>query len=151
MPSLFFVRPNLSLPTLTNFSQGCAPMQFESINEALIACVKASGGSKTVGAALWPEMAPDQAQRKLLSALDESRPEKLCPAQTMFILKLARERGFHDGVAHILESLGYGPTNPIEPKDEAAELMRQVIEGQRLLQARMDRLASLQPQLRVAA
>jgi hypothetical protein len=123
-------------------------MRYESINEALIACVKASGGSKTVGAALWPEMAPDHAQRKLLSALDDSRPEKLCPSQTVFILKLARARGFHDGIAHLLETLSYAPTNPIEPKDEAADLMRQVIESQRILAVQMERLASLQPQLR---
>jgi len=126
-------------------------MRYETINEALIACVKASGGSKTVGAALWPEMAPDHAQRKLLSALDEARPEKLCPAQVLFVLKLARARGFHDGVAHILESLSYAPTTPIEPKDEAADLMRQVLESQRQLAAQMERLAALQPHLRVAA
>ena len=123
-------------------------MQFESINESLIACVKACGGSKQVGAILWPEMAPDHAQRKLLSALDESRPEKLSPSQVMLILKLARERGFHDGVGFVLESLGYAPTTPIEPKDEAADLMRQVLEGQRMLSLQIERLTTLQPKLR---
>ncbi len=122
-------------------------MHFDSITEALISCVKASGGSKTVGATLWPDVAPDQAQRKLLNALDDNRPEKLSPSQTLLIFKLARERGFHDGVGYVLESLGYAPTTPIEPKDEAAELMRQVIESQRLLAAQMERLANLQPQL----
>lgn len=131
---------------------------FESINEALIACVKASGGSKTVGAAIWPDLAPDQAQRKLLNALDESRPENLKPSQVMLILKLARQRGFHEGIGYALDSLGYAPTNPIEPKDEAAETMRQIAEGQRqiaenqkLIQSQIERLAALQPQLRVAA
>ena len=126
-------------------------MHFDSMNEALIACVKASGGSKQVGAALWPDVAPDHAQRKLLNALDESRPEKISPSQVMMILKLAKAHGFHEGIGHILESLSYSPTHPVEPKDEAADLMRQVMEGQRTLAMQMDRLASLQPQLRVVA
>lgn len=121
-------------------------MYFESMNEALIACVKAAGGSKTVGAALWPDVAPDQAQRKLLNALDESRPEKISPTQVMLIFKLAKARGFHEGIAYVLESLNYAPTHPIEPKDEAADLMRQVMENQRLLAIQLERLTALQPQ-----
>lgn len=126
-------------------------MHFDSINEALIACVKAAGGSKTVGGSIWPDIAPDQAQRKLLNALDDSRPENLKPSQVMLILKLARARGFHEGIAFILDDLSYGPTTPIKPADVAEDLMRQVIESQRQLAMQMERLASLQPQLRVAA
>ena len=126
-------------------------MHFESMNEALIACVKASGGSKTVGGAMWPDMAPDHAQRKLLNALDESRPEKLSPSQVILILKMARDRGFHEGIGHVLETLSYAPTTPIEPKDEAADLMRQVLESQRILAAQMERLTALQPHLRAVA
>jgi hypothetical protein len=125
-------------------------MEFESINEALIACVKACGGSKTVGAVLWPDLAPDQAQRKLLNALDENRPENLKPSQVMLIFRLSRDKGFHDGIAYLLDGLHYSPTTPIQPKDQAAELMRQVIEGQKILASRLDRLAELQPQLREA-
>jgi len=125
-------------------------MLFDSFNEALISCVKAAGGSKAVGAIMWPDVAPDQAQRKLLNALDESRPEKLSPSQVLLILKLARQRGFHDGIAHILDELSYAPTTPIEPKDESADLMRQVIENQKMLAAQVARLAVLQPSLRVA-
>jgi hypothetical protein len=136
---------------LTNPYEKFVTMHFESMNEALIACVKASGGSKSVGAAMWPDMAPDHAQRKLLNALDESRPEKLSPTQVLLILRMAKQRGFHEGIAHILESLSYAPTTPIEPRDEAADLMRQVIESQRQLAVQMERLASLQPQLRAVA
>jgi hypothetical protein len=125
-------------------------MHFESINEALIACVKASGGSKAVGAALWPDMAPDQAQRKLLNALDDSRPENLKPSQVMLILRLAKERGFHEGIGYVLNDLSYAPTHPVEPKDESAELMRQVIESQRVLAIQLERLNALQPRLRAA-
>lgn len=126
-------------------------MHFDSINEALIACVKAAGGSKTVGGSLWPDIAPDQAQRKLLNALDDSRPENLKPSQVMLILKLARVRGFHEGIGHILADLNYGPTTPIKPADVAEDLMRQVLESQRTLALQMERLEALQPQLRAAA
>lgn len=125
-------------------------MHFDSINEALIACVKAAGGSKTVGGSLWPDIAPDQAQRKLLNALDESRPENLKPSQVMLILKLARARGFHEGIGYVLEDLNYAPTTPIKPADVAEDLMRQVLESQRHLANQMERLAALQPQLRTA-
>lgn len=126
-------------------------MHFDSMNEALIACVKAIGGSKAVGAIMWPDVAPDQAQRKLLNALDDLRPEKLSPTQALLILKLARDKGFHDGMAYVLESLSYAPTTPIEPKDEAADLMRQLVENQKMLSAQFARLAVLQPQLKVVA
>jgi hypothetical protein len=126
-------------------------MHFESINEALIACVKAAGGSKTVGGSIWPDIAPDQAQRKLLNALDESRPENLKPSQVMLILRLARTKGFHEGVAYILEDLSYAPTTPVKPADVAEDLMRQVIESQRHLAAQMERLSAMQPMLKAVA
>lgn len=125
-------------------------MHFDSINEALIACVKAANGSKAVGAVMWPDIAPDQAQRKLLNALDESRPEKLSPSQVMLILKMARAKGFHEGVGYILNDLSYAPTTPIDPKDEANDLMRQVVENQKALAIQVARLATLQPQLRAS-
>lgn len=123
----------------------------DSINDALIACVKALGGSKQVGPLLWPEKAPDSAQRQLLDCLNDDRPAHLTPAQTMLILKLARDKGYHDGIAFVLSSLGYAPTTPIEPRDEAADLMRQVLETQQALATQFARLTVLQPHLRVAA
>lgn len=123
----------------------------ESLNGALVECVKAAGGSANVGPKLWPEKSREGAQRLLLDCLNEDRPAKLAPEQVLLILRLARERGFHDGIAYVLDNLHYAPTHPIEPKDEAADLMRQVMEGQRLLAVQIDRLASLQPQMRATA
>lgn len=110
----------------------------ETFNQALIDCVKAAGGSAIVGGKLWPEKVrrtpegqidPGPAQRALLDHLDPSRPAKLSPDQVLLIMRLAREKGHHGGVAYILSELGYAPTTPIEPRDEAAELMRQYIEA----------------------
>jgi len=46
----------------------------KTFNDALIECVKAAGGSKVVGAALFPEKPLDTAQRLLLACLNEDRP-----------------------------------------------------------------------------
>ena len=116
----------------------------ESFNEALIACVKACGGSKQVGPLLWPEKAPDAAQRALLDCLNEDRPAKLSPEQVLLILRLARGKGCHDGMEFIAAELGYAPPVPIEPRDEVAELQRQFIEAVRAqteLAARIERAA----------
>lgn len=103
----------------------------ESFNDALVVCVKACGGTKQVGALLWPEKAPDAAQRALLDCLNEDRPAKLSPEQVLLILRLARSKGCHDGMEFITAELGYSPPVPVEPRDEIAELQRQFIEAVR--------------------
>lgn len=112
----------------------------ESLNDALIACITAAGGSKQVGPLLWPEKAPDSAQRMLLDCMNEDRPAKLSPEQVLLVLRLARAKGFHDGMNFIAGDLGYGTPVPIEPKDEAAELMRQYIEAAAEMKRTADRM-----------
>lgn len=133
----------------------------ETWNDALIDCVKAAGGSANVGKKVFPEKSPESAQRALLDCLNEDRPAKLSPDQVKLVLKLAREKGHHGGIAFLLADLGYAPTTPIEPKDEAAELRRQFIEaGAQVAEtaARMEDMAkrigaieNLAPTLRRAA
>jgi hypothetical protein len=117
----------------------------DSLNEALIASVKAAGGSKQVGPKLWPEKTPDAAQRLLLDCLNEERPAKLSPEQVLLVMRLSRAAGFHGALDFILSDLGYAPTQPVEPRDEAAELMRQYIESvaeQKRTAERMERAAA---------
>lgn len=124
----------------------------ESLTEAIKDCINVCGGSKQVASKLWPEKAPDAAHRLLLSCLNEDRPERLCPEQLLLILRMAREKGCHVGIAYILRELGYAEPQPVEPRDEMAELQRSYIESvqqQAKLAARMERL--LQPALRAAA
>ena len=124
----------------------------DSINEALIDAVKALGGSKQVGPVLWPEKAPDAAQRLLLACLNDDRQERLSPEHVVFILRLARTKGHHGAFEFLASSLGYAPPVPIEPKDEIAELQRQFIKAteiQAQIVARMEQMQ--QPQLRRAA
>jgi hypothetical protein len=133
----------------------------ESLNQVLIDCVKAAGGSANVGPKLWPEKTREAAQRYLLDCLSDDRPAKLSPEHVLLVLRLARAKGHHEGVAFILSSLGYAPTTPIEPKDEIAELQRQYIEtGAQMseMAARMEKMAQrieavhgFSPMLKVAA
>jgi hypothetical protein len=130
----------------------------EGLNQALIDCVKAAGGSAIVGKKLFPEKSPEAAQRALLDCLNEERPAKLSPDQVVLVLRLARAKGYHGGIAHILADLGYSPTTPIEPKDEVAELQRQFIEAaDRIVDATAQaeklaqRIGALQPTLKAVA
>ena len=115
-----------------------------SFNSALVGAVKALGGSKAVAAQIWPEKAPDAAQRLLLDCLNDDRPAHLTPDQVLFVLRLARQRGHHDAVAWMLADLGYAAPQPIEPRDEVAELQRQFIEASRAMQALAGRIERLQ-------
>jgi hypothetical protein len=99
-----------------------------SINAALIDAVKALGGSKVVGHKLWPEKAVDAAQRHLLACLNEDKPERLTPDHLMLVLRMARDIGHHDAMFQMCSLLGYSEPQPINPKDELAELLREYLE-----------------------
>jgi len=111
-----------------------------SLNMALIECVKAAGGSKVVANKLWPEKPLADAQRLLLACLNEDRPEKLSPDQAFFIVGLAKHSGSHFGIEFICKSLGYSIPTPIEPDDEKAQLMREFIEASKQIGLMADKL-----------
>ncbi len=113
------------------------------INDALVAAVKAIGGSKVVGCRLWPDLAPDHAQRKLLDALNSDRPHHLTPEQTVYVMRLARERGHHGVMACLCEELAYAPPQPVSRDDEAEQLRRAVLEMGQTLQQALQRLEEL--------
>jgi hypothetical protein len=123
----------------------------ESLNQALVECVKAAGGSANVGPKLWPEKSREAAQRALLDCLNEDRPAKLSPEQVLLVLRLARAKGFHDGMNFIASDLGYGTPVPIEPRDEYAELQKAFIESVKQQQGLVERMERVQPQLRSVA
>lgn len=97
------------------------------INDALVRRVQAAGGFKAVGKRLWPEKGNDTAQRALLDSLNPDRPAHLTPEQMLFVIKLARDEGCHEGMEALCSLLGYAPTTPIDAEDERAELQRQYI------------------------
>lgn len=117
----------------------------DSLNDALVTCVKACGGSKQVASALWPEKSPEAAQRILLDCLNDDRPAHLSPDHVMLVLRLARAKGCHAGFYFMADSLGYAQPEPIERADEVAELQRQFIASQKAMTAMLQRMEQLQP------
>lgn len=113
---------------------------YETVNDALDACVKACGGAKVVACKLWPDKTPDAAHRLLLACLNEGRAEKLNPDQVIFVLKIARERGFHAGMNYFAREVGYTDPKPVEPEDERARLQREFIEAQKSMQRLAERM-----------
>lgn len=116
-------------------------LEIESLNEAIIDCIKATGTSKEYGAMLWPEKPIKDAQNLLLACLNTERPEKLSPDQAMLILRIAKEKGCHFGIEFICAQLGYSTPTPIEPEDEKAKLMRDFITAQKAMTQLAEKLS----------
>ncbi|MGL4651264.1 MAG: hypothetical protein ACRC1H_17800 [Caldilineaceae bacterium] len=113
------------------------------LTEVLIECVKAAGGSKVVGPALWPEKPLESAQRLLLDCLNDDRPQRLTPEQVLLVARLARERGCHAYAQHVAQALSYAAPVPVQPQDEADDLRRQVLAMGQTLQAALARIEQL--------
>lgn len=121
----------------------------ESMNDALIDCVKSCGGSKVVGAALWPAKTVDAAQRHLLSCLNPERPEKLDTDEIESIARMARERGCHALMGYLAQTLSYAEPVPVEPKDEADDLRRKFLDAAQALSNLAARIENLDAAARV--
>jgi len=121
------------------------PSDFETINEALIACVKACGGSKQVGHKLWPEKTIDAAQRHLLACLNEDKPERLSPEQLTLLMRMGHEKGFHGVMEFFSADIGYTDPTPTDPRDEIAELLKRNEALREELVAQNKRLERLLP------
>lgn len=100
--------------------QGEMPF-FESAEDALKAAVQALGGSKKVGAQLWPDKTLDDASRTLLDCLNPGRHAKLEVTQLMLIFRSAKEAGCHSPFAWFAGEIGYDtkPITTAEEKDRA--------------------------------
>lgn len=115
----------------------------EDIHDALKDVIRALGGTKSVGAQLRPEMTADSAGAWLKDCLNPERRERLDPEQVVWLLRKAREAGCHSAMHFLCDEAGYARAVPIDPKDEAAELQRQILRGMRDLRAGLDRLERL--------
>ena len=114
--------------------------EFETLNDCLIECVKAAGGSKTVGHRLWPEKTVDAAQRHLLACLNDGKAERLTPDHVMLLARLARDRGCHAYAEYVAHVLSYSAPVPVQPRDEADQIRREMLEMGKSLQAALARL-----------
>ena len=127
-----------------------APLFHESFMDAIRDSIRAAGGSKAVGAKLWPELKADQAGKKVSNCLDESRPERFTPDQLLYILKLSREAGCHSILVWMCQEAGYSSPQPLEPESELAGLIRESNAISAELVARQARIERRLKSLKVA-
>lgn len=99
-------------------------VHYDNVNDVLVDCVKACGGSKAVGVEIWPAKGIDAAQRHLLNCLNPDRNEKLSPDEVLLIARMARDEGCHAYIDYLAQALSYTRPKPVEPVDELQELMR---------------------------
>ncbi len=106
-------------------------MRHETPEDVLRACIEKLGGMKRVGVDMRPELEerPDTAGRWLSDCLNEEKREKLSLGQAVYLLRRARDAGFHDGMTAWNGLIGYGPASPLAPESEAAELQRRFIDS----------------------
>lgn len=117
---------------------------YESAEEALSAAVQHLGGAKQVGAALWPDKSPDAARTRLLDCLNPARAERLDLSEAMFILKKAKEKGFHAPFAWIAGTVGYETPRPLTAAGEEDRLTTVIDNATRTLAAALPMLERMQ-------
>lgn len=118
-------------------------LDIETFNDALIQCVKDAGGSKVVGAILFPEKPVEVAQRQLLACMNPDRPEKLSPDQAVLVMQIASNAGSDAGIAYLCKTLNYSTPTRIQPEDEKAKLMRDFIQAQKVMSSISERLINV--------
>jgi hypothetical protein len=111
----------------------------EDIHDALADVVRALGGSKAVGGALRPDLPAMQAARWVLDCLNRDRREKFDPDQILWLLREGRKAGCHSAMNFLCDEAGYVRPSPMEPQDEAAQLMRQYVEAVQTLKRLSDK------------
>lgn len=123
---------------------------YEDIYAALGELVRATGGMKTVGSEMRPEMLADAAGNWLKDCLNADRREKLDPQQVVWLLKRGHAYGVHDGLAYINMEVGYEPPRPISNEatfKTALDDLRVMQESMAKTAALVSRLASENPAL----
>lgn len=124
----------------------------EDINAAIGHAIAALGGSKRVGAELWPTLTVDAAGRRVADCLNPDRTQQFHPSDLLWILKAARQVGCHSAMAHLCREAGYADPQPVEPEDEAAKLQREFIKAQQQMAQMLKRMERLNmPQVRGVA
>jgi hypothetical protein len=108
------------------------PLFCEDFYEALRTIGQAYGGSKKIGALLWPEKPIQAASELWANCLNRARNEKLDPEQVIAVLKIGREIGCHAGM-HFIASECHYKYDVINPEDKKAELMNRFIQAQESL------------------
>lgn len=113
---------------------------FESWQEALRDDVRALGGFKEVGRALFPEKDVESGARALMDRLNSGRRERLSDEQERMIIRMAGQaRGYSSALHFLCDDAQFERPRAVAPGDKAAELQREFIQhiqrGERMLEA----------------
>ena len=122
---------------------------YESPEDALRAAVQALGGTKQVGALLWPDKTPDNAGRLLSDCLNAGRAEKLELSQVLRIFALAKDRGCQSPFVWFAAKAGY-EARAVTKAEEVDRLTLVVEQSSKTLAAAVAALERMQ-RARVAA
>lgn len=114
---------------------------FESVNDALRELVRNLGGHKRVGPQLWPELALEAAANRLRDCLNPDRRDKLSPEQVLFMLRLARNSGYHGAMEFLAYDAGYDRPRPVAAEDKVAALQNAFVDA-------VDKLESIQREMK---
>lgn len=106
---------------------------FDSFEEALGGVVLALGGAKKVGAMLWPDLPIERAAQNVRDRLNSDRRERFSPQQVVFLLRQAREAGYHAAMRWLAGECGYVAPRPAERDAQKAELQLQFVRAAQLV------------------
>ena len=116
---------------------------YESPEDALRAAVQALGGTKQVGALLWPDKTPDNAGRLLSDCLNTGRAEKQELSQVLRIFLLAKERGCQSPFVWFAAEAGY-EARAVTKAEEVDRLTLVVEQSSKILSAAVVALERMQ-------
>lgn len=113
---------------------------FDTLNDALRSAVMALGGFKKVGGRLRPD--DESADDWLRHCLNGGRRERLSPEQAIWLLREARNIGFHAAMDYLALSTGYKAV-PVDSDAVRHALQLNIAAGMEKLQQQMAALQRL--------
>lgn len=117
---------------------------YESLHEALRQVVQAAGGSKAVGARMFPAASsPQRGAQRVTDSLNPEHQQHFSDLELVLLLKIGREVGCHDAMAYLAASLGYSKPEPVETQDELQQLQRDFIAHAAALQHMSARIETI--------
>lgn len=120
------------------------------IYDALGDLVRALGGPKSVGEALWPKKQPDDAAGRVKDCLNRNRRETLDAEEIMWLLRRGREVGCHEPVRWICRTSGYTEPEPVEAESELTKLLRDYLSAEGRQAELRPKIDALREKLKVA-
>lgn len=120
------------------------------IYDALGDLVRAAGGPKAVGEALYPKKQPDDAAGYVKDCLNRTRRETFDPEEILWLLRRGRDLGCHDPMKWICTNAGYTAPEPMETETELTKLLRRYVELEGERAAMQPKIEEARAKLRLA-